>query len=242
MTFVDCITHNFKGLWLGLKHPKLLLLGLIRFCILFSLTLVSILLVLLYHGAIMALIWAQPESSWLLGLWYLVSWIIALVTMVLSAILAYLLAQIIFCVFIMDLISRTTERIITGSVEEPDQKPWFKQFLYLLSQEVPRAILPILLMLLLAALGWLTPFGPVITVIASLVAVIFLAWDNSDLLPARRATPFNQRFRYLITNIGFHLGFGLPFLIPFLNILLISFAPVGATIYVLNTLDAEADS
>ena len=96
-------------------------------------------------------------------------------------------------------------------------------------------------MLLLAALGWLTPFGPVITVVASLVAVIFLAWDNSALLPARSAIPFNQRFRYLTKNIGFHFGFGLPFLIPFLNILLASFAPIGATIYVLNSLDAGAD-
>jgi len=242
MTFVGGIVHNFKGLWLGLKTPKLLVLGLIRFCVLFFLTIAAIILVLLYHKDIMTLIWTQPESSWLLGLWHLVSWVISLIIMILSGILAYLLAQIFFCVFIMDLMSRTTERLISGSVMEPDQKPWFRQFLHLLRQEVPRAILPILLMLLLAALGWLTPFGPVITVIASLVAVIFLAWDNSDLLPARRALPFNQRFRYLIKNIGFHLGFGLPFLIPFLNILLISFAPIGATIYVLNTLDAGADS
>ena len=29
----------------------------------------------------------------------------------------------------------------------------------------------------------------------------------------------------------FHLGFGIPFLIPGLNLLLLSFAPVGATLY-----------
>jgi CysZ protein len=31
--------------------------------------------------------------------------------------------------------------------------------------------------------------------------------------------------------LAFHLGFGLPFLIPVLNIVLLSFAPVGATLY-----------
>jgi CysZ protein len=35
--------------------------------------------------------------------------------------------------------------------------------------------------------------------------------------------------------IPFHLGFGLPFLVPILNILFLSFAPVGATLYYLET-------
>ena len=86
----------------------------------------------------------------------------------------------------------------------------------------------------LTILGWLTPLGPVITLITPLIVAIFLAWDNSDLLPARRIEPFGQRFRFLMRSLPFHLGFGLPFLIPILNSLLLSFAPVGATLYMID--------
>jgi CysZ protein len=80
----------------------------------------------------------------------------------------------------------------------------------------------------------LTPLGPVITVLSSATAVIFLAWDNTDLIPARRQVPFGERFRILRRNLLFHLGFGLLFLIPILNILFLAFAPVGATLYYID--------
>jgi CysZ protein len=43
-----------------------------------------------------------------------------------------------------------------------------------------------------------------------------------------------MRFRFLLKTLPFHLGFGLLFLVPALNILLLSFAPVGATLYYLE--------
>jgi CysZ protein len=43
--------------------------------------------------------------------------------------------------------------------------------------------------------------------------------------------PFRARFQSLGDSLLFHLGFGLLFLIPVLNILFLSFAPVGATLY-----------
>jgi len=46
--------------------------------------------------------------------------------------------------------------------------------------------------------------------------------------------PFGERFRMLRRTLPFHLGFGLLFLIPFLNILFLSFAPVGATLYYID--------
>jgi CysZ protein len=39
-------------------------------------------------------------------------------------------------------------------------------------------------------------------------------------------------------QLSFHLGFGLCFLIPALNMLFLSFAPVGATLYYLEHLDS----
>ncbi|MBW2022400.1 MAG: hypothetical protein JRI51_05955, partial [Deltaproteobacteria bacterium] len=58
-----------------------------------------------------------------------------------------------------------------------------------------------------------------------------LSWDNTDLVPARRMMPFRERFKLLLKTLPFHLGFGLPFLIPGANIVFLSFAPVGATLY-----------
>ena len=72
---------------------------------------------------------------------------------------------------------------------------------------------------LLVVLGWLTPLGPLLTVLSSFVAITFLAWDNTDLIPARQLMPFKYRFRFLLKTLPFHLGFGLWFLIPVLNIL-----------------------
>jgi CysZ protein len=75
----------------------------------------------------------------------------------------------------------------------------------------------------------MTPLLPLTTVGSSLIAAIFLAWDNTDLVPARRLKPFSDRMRFLIGSLPLHLGFGVWFLIPVLNILFLSFAPVGAT-------------
>ncbi|MCK5097396.1 MAG: hypothetical protein KAR45_04795, partial [Desulfobacteraceae bacterium] len=88
-------------------------------------------------------------------------------------------------------------------------------------------------------IGFFTPFGSIIAVISSVIAVTFLAWDNTDLVPARRMYPFKKRLGYLRKNIMFHVGFGLLFLIPFFNILFLSFAPVGATLYYIDNIDAK---
>jgi len=71
-------------------------------------------------------------------------------------------------------------------------------------------------------------------VISPLVTVVFLAWDNTDIVPARRLISFKDRFRALMKSIPFHLGFGLIFLLPVINIVFLSFAPVGATLYSLD--------
>ena len=80
-------------------------------------------------------------------------------------------------------------------------------------------------------LGWLTPLGPVVTLLSPVAAVVFLSWDYTDLVPARRMLPFRQRFQIFRRHLLFHLGFGLPFLVPLANLLLLSFGPVGATLF-----------
>ena len=219
---------------MGLKTPKLLLLGLIRFIGVIIITVASASLILVYHQAILNFMWSKPESSWTLWLWYLLSWLLSAVLVGLSAVLSYLISQILFSVLIMDLMSRITEASATGKAQVPSNIPMWQQFLFLIKQEIPRATVPVLLTLLLIIVGWLTPLGPVVTVVSSAIAVIFLAWDNTDLIPARRLVPFGERFRVLRRTLPFHLGFGLLFLIPFLNILFLSFAPVGATLYFID--------
>ncbi len=228
------IQYNLRGLGLGLKTPRLLLLGLIRFAMVIIITIASAGLILVYHQEILNIIWSEPESSWLGWLWQLFSWLLSAVLVGFSAVLSYLVSQILFSVVIMDLMSRITEKAVSGEVQVPSEIPVWQQFLFLIRQEIPRAIIPVLLTLLLIIVGWLTPLGPMVTVVSSAIAVIFLAWDNTDLIPARRLVSFSERFRGLIRTLLFHLGFGLLFLIPFLNILFLSFAPVGATLYYLD--------
>ncbi len=216
---------------MGLKTPNLLMLGLIRLFTVIIITIFAAGLILVYHQAILSFMWSKPESQWVTWLWYLLSWLLSAVLVGMSAVISFLISQILFSVLIMDMMSRITEKKMTGNIQEPRKIPWWQQFLFLVKQEIPRATIPVLLALLLIITGWLTPLGPIITILSSVVAVIFLAWDNTDLTPARQMVPFKERFRSLRRSLLFHLGFGILFLIPVLNILFLSFAPVGATLY-----------
>ena len=234
MNILNGITYNLRGLWLGTKTPKLLVLGLIRFAAVVLITIFAASLILVYHEKILHLIWVKPASQWILWLWYVLSWLLSLFLVGLSAILSYLFSQILFSVFIMDYMSRVTERMMVGAEAEAEKVPVLRQLSYLVKQEIPRTILPVLVVLVLMVLGWLTPLGPVLAILSSVIVAIFLAWDNSDLVPARRLYSFKQRLKLLLKSLTFHLGFGLLFLIPLVNILFLSFAPVGATLYFLD--------
>ncbi|UCG12316.1 MAG: EI24 domain-containing protein [Deltaproteobacteria bacterium] len=231
MNLFSGITYNLRGLLLGLRSPKLLVLGLIRFAAVVIITMLAASLVLVYHEEILNFIWAKPTSQWILWLWHVVSWLLTAILVGFSTILSYLISQILFSVLIMDFMSRITERMITGEEKKPEEVPIWRQFAYLVKQEIPRSILPVLVTLILMIVGWLTPLGPVLAIVSSGVAAIFLAWDNTDLTPARRQYPFKTRFKLFLQSLPFHLGFGLLFLVPLLNILFLSFAPVGATMY-----------
>nr|MBP9598637.1 EI24 domain-containing protein [Desulfobacter sp.] len=134
-------------------------------------------------------------------------------------------------VFIMDYMSRITERIVLGQEAPGTHASIFRSFLHLIRQEIPRTVVPVLISVALIIIGLFTPVSLAIIGISGVVAGIFLAWDNTDLVPARRMVPFRERFAFLRKNLLFHIGFGLLFLVPWLNILFLSFAPVGATLY-----------
>ena len=239
MNFFSGIQYNLRGLTLSLKNPKLLLLGLVRFFVVIFITIAAASFILVYHQEILNYMWARPDSRWIQWMWYLLSWLLSAILVGLSAVVSYLLSQILFSVFIMDLMSRITEKKMTGAIRAPADAAIWLQFLFLIKQEIPRATIPVLLTLLLMVLGWLTPLGPVIAVLSSAVAVVFLSWDNTDLVPARRLMPFGERFRLLKRNLPFHLGFGLLFLIPILNIVFLAFAPVGATLYYIDKFNEQ---
>jgi len=241
MNLFSGIAYNFRGLKLGMKTPGLLVLGLVRLVIIVVITLVTAALILEYHQEILNLIWGRPESPWLVWLWRLVSWLVALLLVGLSTVLSFLISQFLFSVFIMDAMSRITEQRITGGEKASRHVPWFKYFFYLLRQEIPRAVIPVMILLLLMIVGWFTPLSPLLTVVSSLLTGIFLAWDNTDLVPARRLEPFGSRFKFLLRHFNFHLGFGLWFLIPGLNILFLSFAPVGATLFYVERIDDKTE-
>ena len=234
MQLIDGIRYNLRGLKIGLRTPKLLILGLLRLFVVVILAIGLAFIILLYQQGIISAIWSKPGSLWILWLWYLVSWLTTVILIILSTVISYLLSQIIFAVVIMDRMSRITESLKQGSVREQDNLSFFKQLVFLIKQEIPRAVIPVMILLVLSVIGWLTPLGPALTIIASIIAAAFLSWDNTDLVPARRFVRFNERFGFLFRNFSFHVGFGLLFLIPVFNILSLSFAPIGATLYYLD--------
>lgn len=237
--FLRGISYNFRGMQLSLRTPRLLLLGSIRFLVLVVITVAAATIILIKYQEILNLMWQRPTSVWILWLWHVASWLLALVLMSIAAVIGFLLGQLLFSILIMDIMSQITERLATGTLKAHPHMAWYAYFFHLLRQEIPRAILPILISLLLLVLGWFTPLGPVLTVVSPLAAGIFLAWDNTDLVPARRLTPFTDRFAFLRRHLGFHLGFGVLFLVPGLNILLLAFAPVGATLYYVERIDPQ---
>ena len=149
MNLINGIKYNIRGLGMGLRTPRLLLLGLIRFFVVIVITIGAVSLILVYHQDILNFMWSKPESSWVLWLWYLLSWLLSAVLVGLSAVLSYLVSQILFSVLIMDLMSRITEASVIGTVQASDRIPMWQQFLFLIKQEIPRATIPVLITLLM---------------------------------------------------------------------------------------------
>ena len=239
MNLLKGIEYNFKGFLMSIKNPTLLFLGILRFVVVIILAILLSGAVFYFHNQLLNFIWEMPESGFFIYLWKIVSWIITIFLASISAIIAYFIAQFLFCVFIMDYMSRKVENIITGKEIYSDDTSYITLFFYLVKQEIPRALLPMILSFIIMFIGFLTPFGSFIAIISSIIAATFLAWDNTDLVPARRMLSFNKRLKYLKKNIMFHIGFGLLFLIPVLNILFLSFAPVGATLYYIENIDSK---
>jgi CysZ protein len=212
---------------------------LLRFAVILMLTVLFSGMILLNHDAILSGIWAMPDSGFLVYVWYLTSWLLSLVLAAVSVVVAYLVAQVCFNVFIMDYMSRITEKIVLGKEISAADSSWFRTAVYLVAQEIPRAVIPMIITLAVMAAGFFTPLGPVILVVSAVTAGVFLAWDNTDLLPARQMRPFRDRWALLRRNLGFHIGFGLLLIVPWLNILTLSFAPVGATLYHIHKLEKE---
>ena len=203
VSFVKGVTYNLRGMLFAFKRPQLLSLGLIRFAVVILLTTLTAGTILYHHQDILNLIWMKPESVWLVWLWHAVSWLLSLLLAGVCVILSYLLSQLLFAVIIMDAMSRITERISSGHKTEQEQTPLLQQFFYLVRQEIPRTTLPVLVALLLMALGWLTPLGPLLTMLATAMTVIFLSWDNTDLVPARRDGALFSPNQLFAENIAF---------------------------------------
>lgn len=225
------LLYNLRGLRMGLTTGRLLLWGLLRFALVLLVTAILGGIILAYHEKIMEFLWAKPGSVWLVWLWHLLSWMVSLFLTVLSALFAYLLSQVLFSVLIMEHMSKITEMKLRGHISGGPRVRLWRSLMHLIVQEIPRTIVPVLLAFLILVLGWLTPLGPIMTILSSAITILFLSWDNTDLVPARQMVPFRTRFNSLMKSLPFHLGFGLPFLVPLLNLLFLSFAPVGATLY-----------
>jgi len=230
MDLYEGIKYNIKGVALGLKTPKLLFLGVLRFALVLLLALVLTSLVFYWQDEMLNAIWKKPDSGGWIYVWKAVAFLLSLFLAAFAMVMAYLVSQVLFCVFIMDYMSRITESMVLGKEVAPSPGSWFGFFIHLVKQEIPRAVIPVVISLFIMLMGLLTPLSPLIIIVSSIAAAVFLAWDNTDLVPARRMYPFKTRIGFLKHNLMFHIGFGLLFLIPGLNMVFLSFAPIGATL------------
>ena len=187
MDLINGLVYNLRGLRLGLRKGRLLFWGLTRFILVLLILLILSGMILSHQKEMMELIWIKPGSVWVAWLWYLVSWLISLLLIVVAGFISFLLSQVLFSAVIMDHMSRITESLIQGYVVEPRKTAFLSTCLYLLKQEIPRAVVPIVLSLIILVLGWITPVGPAFAILSSASAAIFLAWDNTDLIQIGRA-------------------------------------------------------
>jgi CysZ protein len=231
MEVIHGLRYNLQGLRMGLTSGRLLFWGMVRFVLVVMITVVLAAIILIYQIEITELLWQKPISLWIVWIWHVLSWLISLLLIAFSAILSFLICQIFFSAVIMDHMSKITELRATGGVVEGKKFTLFGTLFHLMKQEIPRTFVPLLLSSLILVLGWITPFAPLAAIASGLVSALFLSWDNTDLVPARRSMTFKNRFKLMLSTIPFHIGFGLPFLIPGVNLLFLSFAPVGATLY-----------
>ncbi|MCA1792402.1 MAG: hypothetical protein LC660_00730 [Desulfobacteraceae bacterium] len=171
MDFFRGIKYNIQGVLFAFANPKLLWLGLLRFAIILVLALFFSGLVFFWHEAILAMIWEMPEKGMLLYVWHLASWVLSLLLAAVAVVAAYLVAQVFFCVYIMDYMSRLTEKIVLGTEVSYAQSSWLSFFVYLVCQEIPRAVIPLVITLAVMVMGLFTPLGPVILVLSSITAV-----------------------------------------------------------------------
>jgi len=242
MELLRGISYNLRGVMMCVGNSKLFLLGTVRFLIVLVAVGFSAWLIIGFHSEIMAQLWERPESLYLVFLWHLLSWILAAFLIGITVVVSYMISQLLFSVIIMDYMSRIVENKITGRVGEPTRLSFLRFFFYLIRQEIPRTIVPVIVSLLLFFMGWFVFLGPVISILSAIAVSAFLAWDNTDIVPARRLIPFRQRFRLFLNSLPFHIGFGLPFLIPILNIAFLCFAPVGGTLYYLEREQSELNN
>ncbi|MCP4722227.1 MAG: hypothetical protein GY860_22435, partial [Desulfobacteraceae bacterium] len=143
MGFFSGIKYNINGVSLAFKTPSLLMLGLLRFFVVLFLTLFVSGMIFYWHDEILAMIWKAPQGGWLIYVWNVAAWLLSLFLASIAMVLSYLIAQLFFGVFIMDYMSRITERIVLGQEVPFDQGSWVQFFFYLIRQEIPRAILPV---------------------------------------------------------------------------------------------------
>jgi len=139
----------------------------------------------------------------------------------------------------MDHMARITEIKFTGAVTEPEKLPLWKSFASIILQEIPRSIVPLIISLVILVFGWVTPLGPILTVLSEPWQSSFSPGTHTDLIPARILLPFKKRFGFLMKYDSFSSWFRTPFPGPILNIVFLSFAPVGATLYYLEKQGAE---
>lgn len=236
MHLLDGLICHWEALKLLKKRKTLIFWGGVRFIIILVLFVVFSLIAFAYNDPLLEYIWERPESIIMLVIWKITLILFTAVLLFIAAIFSYIISQILFGVLIADYMSYVTEYELTTKVSNGAPLFSFNYLFFLIRQEIPRGFLPLIISSGLMILGWLLPLGFAWVFISSLVSGALVAWDYTDLVPARMLMPFGERFSLFKKTFLGHVIFGLPFLVPFLNVIFFSIGPVAGTIFFLKTM------
>lgn len=221
------------------KHKKILaFLAALRFLILIAFIVIFSWVALSYNDTFLNYIWEKPSKILLTLVWYIVLIFSTIILLFAGAILAYIISQILFGILIADYMSALAEQIITGKQSEEKISFSLTYLIYLIRQEIPRTLFPLILSTSFMVFGWLLPLNFIWVILSSFLSCALMAWDYTDLVPARRSMPFKERLHMFKSNFVGHIVFGLPFLIPFVNVIFLSLAPISGTVFFLKEIES----
>ena len=227
--FFKGFLFHVRGIHFGLQNGAFLLLSVFPFFVTTVLYVFGFYLFTLYLDDLLDVIWKfdpsrSPEyMNWLHHAYcYVLTALLGLVLLIIMLYLFIVLSNIIASPF-YDYVSTKYQTLYHFRPGQRTGAPSRLGILRVIREEIKKAIFMLLIplpLLFLPAVG---------TLLAFLLASVFIAWDYVDYSLSRDSPLLRDRIRAVWRYKFYFLGFGFPLVIPLFNLMIIPFAVLGAT-------------